>query len=181
MKVNKCEVPILIEPDLFKDNRGWFFESYNEDKLNLGLRFIQDNHSYSKKKGTLRGLHLQLPPFEQAKLIRVVRGKILDILVDLRPSSSDYLKHFTYQLDASNKNTLYVPKGFAHGFITLEDDTEVLYKVDNNYSPKHEVTIKYDDEKLGINWHFNYKYITISEKDKNGLSLEEVIVKLGGN
>jgi dTDP-4-dehydrorhamnose 3,5-epimerase len=118
MKAKKYESPILIDPVIYEDHRGWFFESFHADKLKLGTHFIQDNHSYSEKKGTLRGLHLQLPPHEQAKLIRVIKGSVLDIIVDLRPKSSNYLSQYKFKLDDILKQSLYIPKGFAHGFLT---------------------------------------------------------------
>lgn len=178
MKAKKYELPILIDPVIYKDHRGWFFESFHADNLKLETHFIQDNHSYSEKKGTLRGLHLQLPPHEQSKLIRVIRGRVLDVIVDLRPKSADYLSHYTYHLDDILRQSLYIPKGFAHGFLTLEDHTEVVYKVDSYYSPSHEVTLRFDDDRLAINWQIDYNEIIISDKDKHGLSLEELIQML---
>lgn len=178
MKPKKYESPILIDPVIYKDHRGWFFESYHADNLKLETHFIQDNHSYSEKKGTLRGLHLQLPPHEQSKLIRVIKGRVIDVIVDLRQESSEYLSHYTYHLDDILRQSLYIPKGFAHGFITLEDHTEVVYKVDSYYSPSYEVTLMFDDDRLAINWQIDYNEIIISDKDKHGLSLEELIQML---
>ena len=178
MKSKKYESPILIDPVMYKDHRGWFFESFHSNKLKLGTNFIQDNHSYSEKKGTLRGLHLQLPPHEQSKLIRVIKGRVLDIIVDLRPKSANYLSHYTYHLDDVLRQSLYIPKGFAHGFLTLEDHTEVVYKVDSYYSPSHEVTLRFDDDRLAINWQIDCNEIIISDKDKYGLSLEELMQML---
>jgi len=168
----------LVEPMLYDDERGWFYEAYNYFNCKLGVMFFQDNHTFSKRKGTIRGLHLQQPPFEQSKLIRVLKGRIMDVVVDLRKDSETYLKTQSFYLDSLDKTALFIPKGFAHGYITLEDNTEVYYKVDQIYSAKNEITIRYDDIKLGIQWGEFKEYI-LSEKDKNGLSLNDAIQKLG--
>lgn len=168
---------MLLKPIIHSDDRGWFYEAYNQKDWPEESLFIQDNHSYSELKGTIRGLHFQLPPYEQSKIVRVIKGSILDVVVDIRKDSPTYLKHSTYKLDSLEKNALYIPKGFAHGFITLEDETEVYYKVNQIYSNSHEVTVKYNDASLSINWPLFNKYI-LSNKDKNGLSLDEALKKL---
>ena len=166
--------PFFISPKVFSDNRGWFYEAYNQKSLDVVVNFIQDNHSYSEYKGTIRGLHLQKPPYEQAKLIRVLKGKIFDVVVDLRPESKNYLQVQTFELDSDMKTSLYIPKGFAHGFMTLEDHTEVYYKVDEVYSKDHELAIVFDDSSLNIPWPKVNEAI-LSEKDSKGVTLEEAI------
>jgi dTDP-4-dehydrorhamnose 3,5-epimerase len=170
--------PKIFSPYVLNDKRGWFYEAFNSSLFVDGITFIQDNHSYSISKGTIRGLHLQRSPYDQSKFVRVLRGKILDVVVDLRPSSESYLKVFSFELDSEDKNALFVPKGFAHGFITLQDHTEVYYKVDQVYSKDHEVTIDFSDSILNIQWPHFENYI-ISEKDKIGINLEEALRMLG--
>ena len=170
----------LIQPHIFEDDRGWFYEAFKDFNNEFGVLFLQDNHSLSKKKGTIRGLHLQQPPYEQSKLVRVLRGRIMDVVVDLRKDSKTYLGTQSFFLDDIEKTALFIPKGFAHGFITLEENTEVYYKVDQIYSAMHEITIRYDDIKLGIQWG-DLREVTLSERDKGGLSLQEAIQKLGGS
>lgn len=158
----------LIKPDVFGDNRGWFYESYSYEKLkNLGIdvKFVQDNRSYSKEKGTLRGIHFQKTPMAQSKLISCTRGKILDVAVDLRKSSPTYLKWISVELSEENKLMLFIPKGFGHGFVTLTEDVEVLYKVDEYYSKEHDRSIRFDDSEIGIKW--NTETPVLSEKDRN--------------
>jgi len=158
----------LVEPAVFGDNRGWFYESYSYEKLrSLGIdvNFVQDNHSYSKEKGTLRGIHFQKTPMAQSKLICCTRGKILDVAVDLRSGSPTYLKWISVELSAENKLMLFIPKGFGHGFVTLTEDVEVLYKVDEYYSKEHDRSIRFDDEEIGIDW--GTTEAILSEKDKN--------------
>ncbi|MFZ2975113.1 MAG: dTDP-4-dehydrorhamnose 3,5-epimerase [Candidatus Moraniibacteriota bacterium] len=145
----------VIKPQVFGDNRGFFLESYSKKKFEqegIGAEFVQDNHSKSEKKGTLRGLHFQLPPYAQAKLIRVVKGKILDVILDLRHDSETFGQWEAFELSAENFQMLFVPQGFAHGLMTLEDNTEVLYKADNFYEPTHEGGIAWNDPDLKINW-----------------------------
>lgn len=145
----------LIEPDVFGDSRGFFMESYSKEKFRLhgiDMEFVQDNHSLSAQKGVLRGLHYQLQPFAQTKLVRVVAGSILDVVVDIRRGSPTFGQWEGYELSAANKRQLLVPQGFAHGFCTLEDHTEVLYKVDAPYSAAHDRGIAWDDPALGIDW-----------------------------
>ncbi|WP_162151122.1 dTDP-4-dehydrorhamnose 3,5-epimerase [Haploplasma modicum] len=164
----------IIEPNVFGDNRGWFTESYNKEsfkKIGINIDFIQDNHSYSKEKGVLRGLHLQTEPKAQTKLVRCTKGKILDVAVDLRRNSPTYLKHFAVELSEDNKLQLLIPKGFAHGFVTLTNDVEVQYKVDEYYSKEHDRSIKYNDILFDIDWGIDN--FILSDKDKNAISYEK--------
>jgi dTDP-4-dehydrorhamnose 3,5-epimerase len=159
---------LIIEPDIFGDNRGWFYESYNKIKLKkLGIKvdFIQDNRSMSREKDTLRGLHFQNNPKAQSKLISCTKGSVLDVAVDLRKKSPTYKKWVSVELSAENKKILFIPKGFAHGFLTLSSDTEFQYKVDEYYSPEYDRSIRFDDPELNIDW--NIKNPILSEKDKN--------------
>ncbi|MDD4070585.1 MAG: dTDP-4-dehydrorhamnose 3,5-epimerase [Candidatus Izemoplasmatales bacterium] len=158
----------VLEPNVFADNRGWFLESYNKkalEDLGININFIQDNHSLSSEKGVLRGLHLQTNPNAQTKLVRCTKGRILDVAVDLRKSSPTYLKVFTIELSTVNQKQLLIPKGFAHGFVTLEDNTEVQYKVDEYYSKEHDRSIKYNDPIFNIDWVVDN--VILSDKDKN--------------
>lgn len=163
----------IIKPLIFKDDRGFFYESYNKkDFFELGIteEFVQDNHSKSQKN-VLRGLHFQ-KNYPQGKLIRVIKGKIYDVVVDLRKESSAFGKWFGVELSGKNKYMLYIPKGFAHGFLTLEDRTEVLYKTTDYYNPEDESGIIWNDEKLDIDWKFkeysiDEKNLVLSEKDKD--------------
>ena len=144
---------ILITPRVYKDERGYFMESYNQKKVDKLIKdkFVQDNESLSNKN-VLRGLHLQVPPYAQAKLIRVIKGSILDVAVDLRRSSSTYGKHFKHILSGENKKQLYIPKGFAHGFLSLEDGTILNYKCSNYYYADSESSIAWNDPDLSIDW-----------------------------
>ena len=146
---------LIIEPKIIEDNRGFFMECYVERELieiNIETRFVQDNHSLSKAKGTVRGLHYQLPPKAQSKLVRVVRGAIVNIVVDIRQGSPTFGKWLGVELSADNRRQLYIPKGFANGYCTLEPDTEVCYKVDEYYAPEQDRAILWNDEDLGIDW-----------------------------
>jgi len=159
----------IVSPDVFGDNRGWFFESYSERKFGengINITFVQDNHSFSAKKGTLRGLHFQNDPMAQAKLVWCTRGALLDVAVDLRSDSPTYKKWFSIELTSENKKQLLIPRGFAHGFLTLVDNTEVQYKADNSYSKEHERSIRYDDPELSVDWGIMGELI-LAEKDKN--------------
>lgn len=174
MKVIKTEFPglLIIQPDVFGDNRGWFMESYNKSKLNdLGVKieFVQDNQSFSAKKGTLRGLHFQHGEMSQTKLVRCTKGALWDVCVDLRLGSPTYLKYYGIELSEENKTQFLIPKGFAHGFVTLTDNVEISYKVDEYYSKEHDSGIRFDDEVLNISWpiDFNEGLITLSDKDFN--------------
>lgn len=168
-KFTPLEIPdvILIEPKIFSDPRGFFFESYREDffaEAGIKDRFLQDNHSLSSK-GVLRGLHYQLEPAAQAKLVSVTAGRVLDIAVDIRRSSKTFGKHVAAVLSAETHQMIYVPAGFAHGFCTLEDKTEFHYKVSNYYSPKDERGIMWNDPELKIKWPEMPEYF-LSDKDK---------------
>ena len=146
---------LLLEPKVFRDERGFFLESYSRAgfaALGIGADFIQDNHAYSARKHVLRGLHFQMPPMAQAKLVWVVRGRALDVAVDLRAGSPTFGRHFSVELAADNFQRLFVPRGFAHGYVTLEPDTEFLYKVDAPYAPESDAGILWNDPDLGIAW-----------------------------
>lgn len=165
---------IIIEPKIFVDQRGWFTESYSKLKfkeLGIDIDFVQDNHSKSDKKGIIRGLHYQTNPKAQTKLVRCTKGKILDVAVDLRKGSSTYKKWVGVELTEDNKKQLLIPKGFAHGFLTLTDDVEVQYKVDEYYAPECDRSIRFDDPEIGVAWGINQPIL--SEKDLNAVSLNE--------
>ena len=184
MKFKKIETNIkdlfVIEPQIFEDSRGFFMESYNyNDFKEIGIDniFVQENHSKSLK-GVLRGLHFQKGEYSQAKLIRALKGVVLDIAVDLRKDSETFGKYIAVELNEKNKKMLFIPKGFAHGFLSLENDTEIFYKCDNFYNPKSESGIIWNDRDLNIDWNFE-KYnideneLIISEKDKKNISFKE--------
>ncbi|MCL2197369.1 MAG: dTDP-4-dehydrorhamnose 3,5-epimerase [Defluviitaleaceae bacterium] len=159
----------IIIPEVFGDNRGWFFESYSEKKFadkGIHIAFVQDGHSFSAKKGVLKGLHFQLYPMAQAKLVRCTQGRLLDVAVDLRSCSPTYKKWFSIELSKDNKKQLLIPRGFAHGFLALADNTEVQYKLDNLYSKEHDRSIRYDDSEINIDWGYTGE-LTISDKDMN--------------
>lgn len=161
---------IEIVPRRFADSRGFFSEVYNADvfrEAGIDLVFVQDNHSMSTQRGVLRGLHYQLPPRAQDKLVRVARGAILDVAVDIRRSSPTFGKWIAIELSAEKWNQLLVPKGFAHGFVTLAEDTEVLYKVTDVYSAAHDRAIRYDDPNVGVRWPPEIGALILSEKDRN--------------
>jgi dTDP-4-dehydrorhamnose 3,5-epimerase len=165
---------ILIEPTVHVDNRGYFVETFRQDLFEEAVghqvNFIQDNESKSTK-GVLRGLHYQLPPYTQAKLVRVIEGSILDVAVDIRKSSSTFGQHVSVELTAQNKYQLFVPHGFAHGFIVLSDRATFAYKVDNYYAPEHDRGIAFDDSDLAINWQLSLEILQLSGKDKNQATL----------
>jgi dTDP-4-dehydrorhamnose 3,5-epimerase len=159
----------VITPTKHGDQRGFFSEVYNRrefEKAGLDLQFVQDNHSFSAEVGTIRGLHFQSPPFAQDKLVRVARGRALDVAVDLRRSSKTFGRHFAVELSRENWRQLLVPIGFAHGFCTLEPDTEVLYKVTNYYSGANDLGLAYDDPALGVDWRLDLARATLSDKDR---------------
>ncbi|QDG74937.1 dTDP-4-dehydrorhamnose 3,5-epimerase [Labrenzia sp. PHM005] len=146
---------ILVHPRRFGDDRGWFTECYNKQKfepLGIDCEFVQDNHSLSVPAGTLRGLHFQTPPFAQDKLVRCIRGKIFDVAVDIRKGSPTYGEWVGVELSAENGDQLLVPAGYAHGFVTLEDNTEVTYKVSNYYAPDNDAGLMWNDKDIGIDW-----------------------------
>lgn len=165
----------VIEPKVFKDERGYFMESFRKDifEQHVGkTEFIQDNESQSVR-GVLRGLHYQTGEFSQAKLVRALRGRVLDVVVDLRKSSSTFGQHVAVELSEENKKQLFVPRGFAHGFLVLSDKAIFGYKVDNIYSPSHEATLLWNDPALGIEWGMKADELILSAKDKVGKLLTE--------
>jgi len=171
MEFIRTEIPdvVICKPTLHGDNRGYFIETFREDKLEefLGykINFCQDNESKSSR-GVLRGLHYQLPPDAQTKLVRVIQGRVLDVAVDIRKGSPTFGKHVSVELNSENKQQLLVPRGFAHGFVVLEDDTIFAYKVDSYYSPDNDRGIAFDDEALGIEWVVAHEELNLSAKDK---------------
>ena len=165
---------IIVEPKVFADTRGFFFESFNQQSFeeNVGVvRFVQDNESKSKY-GVLRGLHFQKPPFAQAKLVRCIEGEILDVAVDIRSQSATFGKYFSVHLSGENKKQLFIPRGFAHGFVVLSSEAIVAYKVDNVYAPQCDSGIIWNDPQLAIEWNIDKKEIILSPKDSllKGLS-----------
>lgn len=159
---------LVFEPKVFEDSRGYFFESYNEQvfaKEGIHTRFVQDNQS-SSSYGVIRGLHYQLPPYAQAKLIRSLYGTILDVVVDIRKNSPTFGKWYAVELSAENKKQIYLPAGFAHGFSVLSEKAEISYKCDNFYNKESEGGISYNDPELGIDWKIPADKIIVSEKDK---------------
>lgn len=170
MQIQATEIPEvkLIIPSRFGDSRGWFCETWNANRMaanGLNHDFVQDNHSLSSATCTLRGLHYQAPPFAQAKLVRVASGRALDVAVDVRPGSKTYLKWVAHELTATAGEQLLVPRGFLHGFLTLEPGTEVLYKVDAPYSGEADGAVRFDDPTIGVDWGVAAEDIVISEKD----------------
>ncbi|HQS95383.1 MAG: dTDP-4-dehydrorhamnose 3,5-epimerase [Novosphingobium sp. 17-62-19] len=177
MKIIECEIPgpLIIEPRVFGDDRGFFFESWNAGafaEAGLDLTFVQDNQSRSQK-GVLRGMHFQNPG-PQGKLVRVTRGAVFDAVVDLRRSSPTFGKWTGVTLSAENKRMFWVPEGFAHGFLTLEDDTDFLYKCTAPYAPQHEASLAWDDPTVGIDWPLEGIELKLSAKDATGVSLADV-------
>ena len=177
MKVTALSIPdvLLIEPKVYKDNRGFFFESFNqatfEKETNLSPTFVQENHSRSSK-GVLRGLHYQLPPKAQDKLVRVSKGEIFDVVVDIRKGSSTFGKWIGEILTDKNKKQIWIPKGFAHGFVVLSEIAEVIYKTTDYYAPQYECCICWDDPKLSIDWNLKGLNPLVSNKDKKGVLLQ---------
>ncbi|MCS5551263.1 MAG: dTDP-4-dehydrorhamnose 3,5-epimerase [Gammaproteobacteria bacterium] len=161
---------ILIEPTVHDDGRGYFMESFRQDAFESAIgykvNFIQDNESKSTK-GVLRGLHYQLPPHAQAKLVRVTEGSVLDVAVDIRKSSPTYGQHVAIELTAENKHQLFIPHGFAHGFVVLSESATFAYKVDGYYAPEYDQGIRFNDEQLDINWNLPDQILQLSEKDRN--------------
>lgn len=170
MKFIRTEIPdvIIVEPQVHGDSRGYFVETFRQDKLEeflgFSINFCQDNESKSST-GVLRGLHYQLAPAAQTKLVRVIQGSVLDVAVDIRKGSPTFGKHVAVQLSGENKKQLLVPRGFAHGFVVLEDDTTFAYKVDNYYSPENDRGIAFDDSELGIDWVLLHNELNLSAKD----------------
>ncbi|MEA1835054.1 dTDP-4-dehydrorhamnose 3,5-epimerase [Methylobacterium durans] len=179
MKVIPTDVPAVmrIVPRRFGDDRGWFSETYRADVLaenGINIAFVQDNQSFSAPQGTVRGLHFQIHPVPQAKLVRVLQGAILDVAVDLRRSSTTYGQHVAVRLDAEGGEQLFIPHGFAHGFCTLTPNTMVAYKVDAYYSPEHDRALLWDDPALAIHWPVAREQAILSAKDKNAPRLADL-------
>ena len=176
MKVTTLDIPdiVLFEPNVFSDERGFFFESFNqkafEEATGISPTFVQDNHSKSTR-GVLRGLHYQLPPKAQGKLVRVLKGEVFDVIVDIRKSSPTFSHWLGEILTAENKKQLWIPEGFAHGFITLSETAEFLYKTTDYYAPEYEQCIRWDDPDIGIEWPTD-DMTSCSAKDQNGLPLK---------
>lgn len=180
LSVEETAIPAvkIVMPKKFGDHRGFFSETWSRKafaEAGLDLDFVQDNQSLSAPVGTLRGLHFQSPPFAQDKLVRVTRGRILDVAVDIRASSPTFGKHVAVELSAENWRQLLVPIGFAHGFVTLEADTEVIYKVTAPYSPENDHGLAFDDPALGIDWRLPLSGLTLSDKDHKHPRLAEML------
>ncbi len=173
----EIEGVVIIKPKVFVDDRGYFFESFSQQKFSNGVNeidFVQDNESQSMY-GVLRGLHYQKPPFAQSKLVRVVKGCILDVAVDIRKESPTFGKYISIELSEQNKTQLFIPKGFAHGFAVLTNNTIVQYKCDDYYHPESEGAIVWNDPQINIDWKLPYSDIILSDKDKNSPLLKEII------
>jgi len=168
---------VLIQPRSYDDDRGYFVETFRQDLLEEAIgykvNFVQDNESKSTK-GVLRGLHYQLPPYTQAKLVRVIEGGVLDVAVDMRKSSPTFGQHVSVELTGENKQQLFIPHGFAHGFVVLSESATFAYKVDNYYSPEYDRGIAYDDAAIGIDWKVDKERLNLSEKDTKQPLLKEV-------
>ena len=180
MEVEKTFIDgaVVLTPKVFGDNRGWFMESYSKRTLEeAGIfdDFIQDNRSFSAEKGTLRGLHCQTEPMAQAKLLTCLKGEILDLAVDIREGSPTYMKWVSVKLSEENKKMFYIPAGCLHGFVTLTDDVEVMYKVNNFYSPENDRSVRFDDPTLGVEWGVTNPIL--SQKDLNAPLLKDSDVK----
>ena len=177
MKITSAPIQdlLIIQPQVFEDDRGYFFESWSKkifENNGLDFDFVQDNQSMSHR-GVLRGLHFQAPPFAQGKLVRVIQGGVLDVAVDIRANSPTYGKHFSIELNESNKTMFFIPPGFAHGFLTLADNTIFYYKCTHYYNKSSEGTILWNDNQLEINWKISNPLV--SEKDKSGISFKDFI------
>ena len=178
MDISTTKLPdvLVVTPKRFGDDRGFFSETWNRQAWKDGgidLNFVQDNHSLSAQKGTLRGLHYQTPPHAQDKLVRVVAGSVLDVAVDARKGSPHYGMWVSVKLSAANGKQILVPKGFLHGFVTLEENTQVVYKCTDYYAPECDGSIQYNDPSLGIDWRLEDDGFTLSEKDKNALTFAD--------
>lgn len=170
------EGPVIIEPRVFGDARGYFFESFSQRdfEAHVGpVSFVQDNESWSAKRGVLRGMHFQKGDCAQAKLVRVARGRVLDVAGDIRPGSPTFGRFVKVELSAENKRMFYIPRGFAHGFLVLEDDTVFQYKCDNYYAPASEGSFRWDDPEVGIDWGVDPASVILSEKDSKAPSFRE--------
>ena len=173
MKVRNFKEIKIFKLKKYKDIRGYFFENYNKNNNPKLPIFNQDNISFSKKPGTLRGIHFQKKPFQQGKLISVISGSIQDIVIDIRKGSKNYGNYISILISSKNNKQVYIPPGFAHGFLTLEKNTLVLYKVSNVYNKNSEVSILWNDKELNIKWK-NKKNIVLSKKDKNGIGFKQI-------
>lgn len=182
MKIKETHIPglLVVEPQVYGDSRGYFFESFNAAKFaeqtGIDTQFVQDNESRSSY-GVVRGLHMQLPPHAQAKLVRVVEGRVLDVAVDLRKDSPTFGKHFAIELTGENHLQVYIPRGFAHGFSVLSETAVFQYKCDGYYAPASEAAIAWDDPDLGIDWKLPIEAVVLSDKDRNHPSLKEFIAR----
>lgn len=179
MKIEQTPLPdlLILTPQRFGDNRGFFSESWNRNtfaKHGLEFDFVQDNHSLSEKSGTLRGLHYQTPPHAQDKLVRCGRGRLFDVAVDIRKGSPAYGQWFGVELSFDNGKQLLVPKGFLHGFISLEPDTEIVYKCTDFYAPECDAAIRWDDPSIGIDWPLGNSQPVLSDKDINAPHLADI-------
>lgn len=173
----KLEGAIIVEPQVHGDSRGWFFESYSKRKyeiLGIVADFVQDNRSYSSQKGIIRGLHCQLAPHAQAKLLTCTKGAILDVAVDVREGSPTYLQWVSVELSAENKRQFFIPRGFLHGFLTLTDEVEVMYKADNYYEPSSDRSICWNDPAIGIDWGIDNPVLSDKDSAAPLLSLSDV-------
>lgn len=168
---------VVIEPQVFGDARGYFFESFNAERFlaetGIDMAFVQDNESRSKR-GVLRGLHFQREPYAQAKLVRVVQGRVIDVAVDIRPDSPTFGKYVATELSGENHRQMFIPKGFAHGYVVLEDDTVFQYKCDEYYHPESEAGIAWNDPQIGIEWPLSEDEIILSDKDRKHPTLKEL-------
>ncbi|MBQ2796333.1 MAG: dTDP-4-dehydrorhamnose 3,5-epimerase [Tidjanibacter sp.] len=179
MNVIKTDIEgvVVIEPQVFGDERGYFFESFNAEcflaETGIDVAFVQDNESRSKR-GVLRGLHFQREPYAQAKLVRVVQGRVIDVAVDIRPGSPTFGKYVATELSGENHRQMFIPKGFAHGYVVLEDDTVFQYKCDEYYHPESEAGIAWNDPQIGIEWLLSEDEIILSDKDRKHSTLKEL-------
>lgn len=179
MKLIKTDIEgiVIVEPKVYGDERGYFFESFNAERFlaetGVEVTFVQDNESLSKR-GVLRGLHFQREPYAQAKLVRVVRGRVLDVAVDIRKDSPTFGRYVAVELSGENHRQMFIPKGFAHGYIALEDDTVFQYKCDEYYHPEVEDGIAWNDPQIGIEWPLSDNEITLSDKDRKHSTLKEL-------
>lgn len=182
MKIEKTFIKdlLVIKPEVFGDNRGWFYESFSTKefkKMDIDICFVQDNHSYSAKKDIIRGLHCQIEPHSQTKLVRCTRGKIVDYAVDMRRSSKTFKKWFSIELSEENKLQILIPKGFLHGFKTLTENVEIEYKVDDFYFQDCDRSVRYDDKEIGINWDIKNPIISKKDADAPLLSRSDINFK----
>ncbi len=175
-KIGTFSDVVEITPDIYYDHRGFFYESFVskkiQDIIGYDINFVQDNHSLSSKN-VIRGLHFQVTPLAQSKLLRCISGSVLEVIVNIDKNSSNFLKYEKIIVSESKKNSIFIPNHYAHGFLALEDDIELIYKTDNYYSAKEQVTLKWNDELLNINWNININDVILSERDKQAISFKE--------